>query len=387
MSKTKIEWCARPGTQPETWNPTTGCDKVSQGCKNCYAEVMHRRLRGMYPEKYSHDFLGTVKTHEDVLTLPLTWKKPRTVFVNSMSDLFHEQVPFDFIDKVFAIMALTPQHTYQVLTKRADRMKEYMDQYEIGVIEDLADEFISEFFLPRGLVPPLPWYWENFGKDEDGIHQGGKWEYDDPNISFLPNVWMGVSVEDQKAANERIPFLLQVPAAIRFLSCEPLLGKINLDECLRPAMDLLEAEAPGLTKAFGELMSAAGINYINWVIAGGESGHHARPMHPDWVRNLRDQCRTAVVPFFFKQWGQWVDHDNYKALHEQFYFKKGHCQLYLGIKGNELELPSPHTHITDDTLVGESAAKMYMVGKHHSGNLIDGRKWNQFPKARREDLV
>jgi protein gp37 len=159
-SMTKIEWT------DQTWNPVTGCDKVSQGCKNCYAEVMHRRLMGMFPDKYSKPFLGNVELHEDELEKPFTWKSPRMVFVNSMSDLFHEDVPFDFIDRVYNTMLANPRHTYQILTKRPERMRLYYEKRIGG--------------------------W------------GG------------PNIWLGVSCEDQKTADERIPFLLQVPVAVRF---------------------------------------------------------------------------------------------------------------------------------------------------------------------------
>lgn len=233
---TKIEWT------DVTWNPVTGCDKVSQGCKNCYAEVMHRRLRGMFPEKYSKPFLGNIEVHADELMKPTTWKKPHMVFVNSMSDLFHYKVPFSFIYQVFAVMDVCRQHTFQILTKRPDRMLEFMNAY---------------------------------------------CEYPGTNRQPLPNVWLGVSCEDQKQADLRIPLLLQAPAAIRFLSCEPLLAPIDLDNHL-------------------PIMERSAGNDLHWVIAGGESGHHARPMHPDWVRSIRDQCHAANVPFFFKQWGEWL---------------------------------------------------------------------------------
>lgn len=235
---TKIEWT------DQTWNPVTGCDKVSQGCKNCYAEVMHRRLRGMFPDKYSKPFLGNIEIHEDELNKPAQWRKPRMVFVNSMSDLFHYKVPFSFIYKVFAIMDVCHWHTFQVLTKRPDRMLEFMAQY--------------------------------------------------PKV--LPNVWLGVSCEDQKQADLRIPLLLQVPAAVRFLSCEPLLGPIDLCQSIR----IYEQQRSG---AFQTTFFS---DKLHWVIVGGESGHHARPMHPDWVRTIRDQCAAANVPFFFKQWGEWL---------------------------------------------------------------------------------
>jgi protein gp37 len=213
MGKSSIEWTE------ETWNPTTGCDKVSQGCKFCYAEVMSKRLKAMGQPKYINGFNLTL--HENELERPYKWKKPRVVFVNSMSDLFHKDVPLSFLQKVFKTMNDNPQHTFQVLTKRADR---------------LAD-----------ISPQLEW---------------------------TPNIWMGVSVENQDVV-DRIEFLRGTGAYIKFLSLEPLLGPL-------PNLDLSK---------------------IDWVIVGGESGRKARPMQKSWVEDLQAQCSRNNVPFFFKQWG------------------------------------------------------------------------------------
>jgi protein gp37 len=208
-----IEWTEA------TWNPVTGCTKISQGCKNCYAERLAHRLQRMGLARYSNGFRVTL--HPDVLDLPKSWKKPKLVFVNSMSDLFHPDVPIEYISRVFAVMVSCPHHTFQVLTKRSSRLRELAQQ--------------------------LPW----------------------PS-----NVWMGVSVEDSRV-RERIDDLRRVPAQIRFLSVEPLIGALeNLD-----------------------------LNDIHWVIVGGESGPRARSMKPEWVESLYKQCRVAAVPFFFKQWG------------------------------------------------------------------------------------
>ncbi len=221
-ARSSIEWTET------TWNPTTGCDRVSTGCDHCYALTLAKRLKAMGSEKYSNDGDARtsgpgfgVTTHPAALDEPLRWRQPRLVFVNSMSDLFHAKVPVEFIQQVFAVMAATPQHTYQVLTKRPRRL--------------------------RRLAPRLEW----------------------PD-----NLWMGTSVENTDVL-DRIDELRAVPAAVRFLSCEPLLGPL-------PELDLTG---------------------IGWVIVGGESGPQARPMQPDWVRDIRDQCQTAEVPFFFKQWG------------------------------------------------------------------------------------
>lgn len=211
--KSQIEWTE------STWNPVTGCTKISPGCAHCYAERMARRLHAMGQPNYRNGFRPSV--HERSLEMPLGWKKPQTVFVNSMSDLFHEDVPFEFIARVFEVMQRARWHLYQILTKRAERLAE--------------------------LAPLLPW----------------------PG-----NVWMGVTVESADYVH-RIDSLRSVPAAVRFLSLEPLLGPLeNLD-----------------------------LTGINWVIVGGESGPGARPMAEAWVTDLRDQCHEASVPFFFKQWG------------------------------------------------------------------------------------
>lgn len=216
MNQSKIEWTE------QTWNPVTGCTKISPGCKHCYAETMAHRLQAMGAAGYDHGFALTL--HEARLQQPLKRKKPTVYFVNSMSDLFHEDIPDTFIEQVMTVAAQTPQHTYQILTKRAERL--------------------PTFFSQR-VVPA--------------------------------NVWLGVSVEDRRYGLPRIDHLRQVAARIRFLSVEPLL------EHLGP-------------------MNLAG---IHWVIVGGESGPKARPMHPDWVLAVRDQCEAAGVAFFFKQWGGW----------------------------------------------------------------------------------
>ena len=221
-SKSTIEWTE------VTWNPTTGCDRVSAGCDNCYALTLAKRLKAMGAEKYQND--GDPRTsgpgfgvtvHPRALSIPFSWRQPRLVFVNSMSDLLHARVPLDFVRQVFAVMAATPQHTYQVLTKRAARLRKIADQ-----------------------------------------------------LDWPDNVWMGVSVENGDAM-DRINDLRGVPAAVRFLSCEPLLGPL----------DDIDLEG------------------IDWVIAGGESGSGHRPMDPAWVIDLRNACQAARVPFFFKQWG------------------------------------------------------------------------------------
>jgi len=213
MASSSIEWTEF------TWNPTTGCDKISAGCKFCYAEIMSRRLQAMGVEKYKDGF--KIREHEAALTIPYTWRKPAMVFVNSMSDLFHKDVSLDFIQRVFSVMDANPHLIFQVLTKRSDRLAEV-------------------------------------------------WKH----LTWSQNIWMGVSVEDERVTH-RIDDLRKVPAAIRFLSCEPLIGPL-------PRLKL---------------------RGIDWVIVGGESGTRPRFMKPEWVIEIRDQCERADVAFFFKQWG------------------------------------------------------------------------------------
>ncbi len=212
--KSHIEWTET------TWNPITGCTKISTGCKFCYAERFSERFRGVSGHPYEQGF--DLKLHPDRLRQPLTWKKPRIVFVNSMSDLFHEDIPMEFIKQVFEVMSEARSHTFQILTKRPINLLKICQQH----------------------------------------------------LNHVPaNVWLGVSIENQQHVR-RIDYLRQVSASVRFLSCEPLLGPLNLD-----------------------------LTGIDWVIVGGESGPGARPMHVEWVRDIRKQCKKKDVPFFFKQWG------------------------------------------------------------------------------------
>ena len=221
-----IEWTSA------TWNPVTGCTKVSPGCAHCYAETMAKRLKAMGNPRYAHGF--EVHLHEDMLDLPLSWKRPRMIFVNSMSDLFHEAIPFSFIEKVFGTIERANWHTFQILTKRAERMAE--------------------------LAPHLHW---------------------------PENLWMGVTVECQECA-DRIDYLRTVPAAVRFVSAEPLLGPLDID-----------------------------LDGIDWLIVGGESGPRARPMDREWARALRYQCLREGIPFFFKQWGGFNKKRNGRLLDER----------------------------------------------------------------------
>lgn len=274
---TGIEWT------DETWNPITGCAKVSQGCKHCYAEREWPRMVRLVPS-YAGRAFTDVACHEDRLDQPLRWKRSRKVFVNSMSDLFHPDVPDEFIDRVFAVMALAPQHVFQVLTKRPARMQEYLTRPAVDVrigLEAMAmcmDSVAAtkgKSKLGSGILL----------KASD-INPGGLATWP------LPNVWLGVSVEDQAAADERIPLLLQTPSAVRWVSAEPLLGPVDL-----PGLFFYGVERTGGVVPLRE----RGYPMLDWVVVGGESGPNARPMNADWARSLRDQCAAAGVSFFMKQ--------------------------------------------------------------------------------------
>lgn len=321
---TGIEWT------DATWNPVSGCTKVSQGCKHCYAETWAKRHFGEFSKDHNRAFTD-IRTHLEKLTLPLTWQKPRRIFVNSMSDLFHEKIPDEFIDQVFAVMAEAQHHTFQVLTKRAERMAAYF------AAPDLEDRITEA--------------WVILAKDATSETDRSTWQIMLP----LKNVWLGVSVEDLKTADERIPLLLQTPAAVRFLSCEPLFGPVDLRQFLNRRCAQCEGTAsipvPGGGKPCPRCFDVGQFvdpDQLSWVIVGGESGSGARPMHPAWVRSIRDQCLAAGVPFFFKQWGKHLPH--------------GQCDTDGYI-----------------TVYDPSGIWYRTVGKKAAGRLLDGRIWNEMP--------
>lgn len=318
---TKIEWT------DETWNPVTGCTPASTGCLNCYAKRMAKRLAGRfgYPEA-PHEF--DVTLHEDRLIQPIQWKKPRMVFVCSMSDLFHEDVPSKFIKRdVWSVMVDAKQHIFQLLTKRPERALELLGNH-------------------------TPW----------------------PS-----NVWLGVSCENQEQADKRIPLLLATPAAVRFVSLEPLLGAIDVEEWLEPNYASIIAEAEW------EPVSPDDPRYneLDWVIVGGESGPGARPMHPQWARDIRDQCREALTPYFFKQWGAWAVKDTYARFCSSTGNKlpASRCFGVLDPDGTWHAYSTGWNARPEDPDTGE--AYMVRVGKKRAGRLLDGREWNLMPEVAR----
>ena len=284
------------GWTDATWNPVTGCSKISKGCANCYAAELAPRLAKMGAKGYTELAWTAANSEANVFLHPGRLLQPlkisgssKTFFTCSMSDLFHERVPDDHLDKVFAVMALAGWHTFQVLTKRAERMRDYLsDPTRRGRVDQEAFEISRD----------------ELGADSDARNWSTiQWP--------LENLWVGTSVEDQRAANERIPYLLDTPAAIRFLSCEPLLDGVDLCavRCLdgamtQPGVDFDSGQPMG---TFNALMHPGG---VDWVIAGGESGPNYRRMEPMWARWLCNQCRTTGTPFFFKQnSGRWPESD------------------------------------------------------------------------------
>lgn len=341
-----IEWT------DATWNPVVGCSLASPGCTNCYAmKLAGTRLRHLpsregltQPSKAGPVWNGQVRLVEEWLTQPLRWKKPRRIFVNSMSDLFHEDVADATIDRVFAVMALCPQHTFQILTKHAKRMREYLRDLSMrnrvatvtaGMIAGFDDATCMELGVRWNTLKPWP----------------------------LPNVWLGVSTEDQERADERIPDLLATPAARRFVSLEPLLGPI----CFRwSSWDDWKSPIKGVDRK-GTTDELDGLRMLDWVIAGGESGPGARPMHPDWVRSLRDQCATAKVPFFFKQWGEWrPDPSPYVEI----------------VSTSEIGTywPDGTTGPGDEKAKGGTGHSFRRVGKKAAGAEIDSKLHREFPR-------
>ncbi|WP_157014867.1 phage Gp37/Gp68 family protein [Mesorhizobium xinjiangense] len=381
---TAIEWTHRPGTKGETWNPVAGCSIVSPGCTNCYAMKMAARIEKMgtaphYAGTTTASKAGAVWTGkiaaapDRILTAPLRWKSPRTIFVNSMSDLFHEDVPDELIDRVFAVMALTPQHAYQILTKRAERMRDYFAHDDgfgrWGYIEHCARQMAR---IPEGKTLA---YW------------GGK---------NLPNVWLGISAERQQEADERIPHLLATPAAVRFVSAEPLLGPIQFDDFCNghKFIDALRGnwwhdvpdDHPGTI--------SRGHEKLDWIIVGGESGPGARPMHPAWARSIRDQCAAAGTAFFFKQWGAWLPgqndvFDGFGDGRRVAHWQDGgwgprHVPPQLASRNYVMWDPdgAMHTGLRRSRYF-EVSAWAQRVGKKAAGRTLDGREHNDWPEAAR----
>ncbi|RWP88327.1 MAG: phage Gp37/Gp68 family protein [Mesorhizobium sp.] len=383
--KSAIEWT------DATWNPVVGCTIVSPGCTHCYAMGMAARIEAMTAALQAKGQTGaphyngttrkvngnTVWTGKlamapnHIVLEPLTWRTPRRIFVNSMGDLFHEDVPDDWIDQVFAVMALAPQHTFQVLTKRAKRMREYLtDPAVVRRVYKLVCEMTVELELFVALIaareheqkaPPAPRIYLDL------------WP--------LPNVWLGVSAERQQEADERVPSLLFAPAAVRFISAEPLLGEINFRRISlgisagtfidHPEIREAEFTIDALTGA-----PRSGIPGLDLIIAGGESGPKARPMHPDAPRKIREDCAATGKAFFFKQWGAWGRAaPRPSGTPGKFAFANAgpHSDFWPA-----MVTPIDHYPRMID-LFGGSTVLEY-VGKKAAGRLLDGVEHNAMPE-------
>lgn len=343
QGETKIEWAT------DSWNPLrarareTGkvgwfCVHKNDACANCYAEGMNRRLGTGIDYRAQDHAKVEIFLDEKMLTLPLRWKKPRKIFVCSMTDLFAEFVPDEFIDRMFAVMALCPQHTFQVLTKRPERMRAY-------VADTMRCENIYDHWYGLSGKPAEISAWP------------------------LPNVWLGVSVHDQESADQFIPLLLDTPAAKRFISYEPALARLNLTRLRPPGytwLDCLEG------RAHEGLGTSQGHGRLDWVIVGGESGPHARPAHPDWFRKVRDDCAAAGVPYFHKQNGEWSS----RAI-------DGREIKITASFGSEFDVAWPDGSIRHGRAEdrGGAGVKLYRVGKKRAGRLLDGVEHNGFPPA------
>ncbi len=325
--RTKIEWT------DATWNPFRGCSRISEGCRNCYAERMAARFAGEGQPYHGFVRRGFGQPHwtgwvanRGVLQTPLLWRKPRRIFVNSMSDTFHESAASAWVAEVFGTMIAAHYmrgHTFQVLTKRAHNMSFMLNTPAFwDAANQHARDILNSYLQPAGL-----------GVEGDGF---------DP-LYAPPGIWLGVSVEHQNAAYGRVPDLIETPATVRFLSCEPLLGPITLKH---------------------EWLTS-----LHWVIVGGESGPGARPMHPDWVRSIRDQCAAAGVPFFFKQWGAWqtvYDRDDDDPDWRRCPREEGNNARYLNLEGGS-------------GLHGERVVFVRRQSKKTSGRLLDGITHDALP--------
>jgi protein gp37 len=416
---TGIEWTHIPGFKGETWNPVVGCSVISPGCTNCYAmRLAGARLDGnpntphyagtTQPSKAGPVWSGKLAhAPEQTITAPLRWRKPRAVFVNSMGDLFHEDAQDWWIDLVFAVMALCPQHVFIILTKRSARMREYLEartaqvmgpDVKVMLASPLADA-MQRVSLWRGDAVPMnaPLMLRYPDTSGDGR---SRWP--------LPNVWLGVSVEDQTRADERIPDLLNTPAAVRLVSCEPLLGPLWLPSWLPAVHDpylevqgapmaclgcddgegfapprcasatdprlacpenravIIDHEGPEDPETGGPRWVHTERVTLDWVIAGGESGKGARPVHPDWIRSLRDQCAAAGTPFFFKQWGEYFPgHFESGEYHpdidmDPFVLDHARGQKVSGFSFDD----------------GQEAGR---IGKRAAGRTLDGQTHDAFP--------
>lgn len=386
---THIEWT------DATWNIVTGCSVVSPGCTNCYAMKLagtrlrhHPSRQGLTVEsKAGPVWNGQVRFNAEWLDQPLRWTKPRRIFVAAHGDLFHDGVTDEQLDQIFAVMALTPRHTYQVLTKRPERMRTYLTAATLPARLGKAIERQRLRKYNRNYQPATR---AEYSGPDLSYGWGGGMAGDTPDFILpwpFPNVWLGVSVEDQARADERIPILLDTPAAVRWISAEPLLGPVDLstidvdgdstlDALMAPTWQELLDEWPE-SDIFEESKLESFLDWhgrtslpdgpahkvIDWVVAGGESGPDARPMHPFWAIQLRDQCAAAGVPFLFKQWGDWAPADSWDD---------GDASAIRILRdGSRLTVAEADP--------GQGMARMRRIGKRRAGRLLLGALHDAFP--------
>ncbi|MCW5727231.1 phage Gp37/Gp68 family protein [Parvibaculum sp.] len=384
---TGIEWTHAPRRKGESWNPVRAgtqpiatpegrvyaragwhCEHVSEGCRNCYAEGINRRLGTGLDFKPGHRGDIDIFLDEKLLTDPLRWQKPRSVFLSSMTDIFADFVSDEMLDRIFAVMALAPQHYFLVLTKRPERMRAY--------IESGCSDPDRDGSMPLHSARMRAW-WHMCSEGE----QGSKTRFagiPERPLWPLQNVGLGVSVEDQAAADQRIPHLLATPAGTRFVSAEPLLGPVDLRDMCNGHYFFNALTGARWHDAEGGAHDMNG-ERLDWVIAGGESGDGARPMHPDWLRSLRDQCAQAETAFFFKQWGEWLpwEPEHGPCWKSQSGRSEDHHALFPADWDNQTKW--------DDGLwavnAGETQAAFERVGKKAAGAMLDGREHREFPPA------
>lgn len=392
--KTKIEWTDASWTPIrarvwQTLDEVSGkervgwhCERVSEGCRNCYAEGMNLRLgTGLEfkpgnlfrPERQGHaNGEARVFLDEEMLMQPLRWRRPRKIFVNSMTDTGAHFVTAEMLDRIFAVAALCPQHTFQILTKRPERMRQYLAQ--CGASLGRQTEIRQAIVEVAG------------GRDAPGVARAltrVSGSIDSGTWQPLPNVWLGTSVEDQPAADTRLPDLLATPAYIRFVSGEPLLGLVNLRAIALPPQIRFQGMATMDALAAAGKFGKDG-KLLHWVIAGGESGRRARPVHPDWIRALRDQCADTGTAFHFKQWGEW-----WEAGSELREDDGGHLQVEVGsAMAEEMFDPRSDCLIAPDGRVFRDPSAlppdtpcrhMVRLGKKVAGRTLDGVEHDGFP--------
>jgi protein gp37 len=374
-STTGISWTEA------TWNPVHGCDRVSHGCDNCYALTMANRLKGMGHPTYQQDGNPATSGPGFAVTLvpnllhqPLRWTKPRRVFVDSMGDLFHATVPTEYIAKVFAVMAATPHHTYQLLTKRHGRMYSLLTS---PAFASMVHEAFIRLVEQAGLTIPRFDTGLAFAQSGENLLNS---TVNATAMEPLPNLWLGVSIEDQKTADLRLPTLLETPAAVRWISAEPLLGYVRLRNALCPGSKTFGYGHDAYTRHDGCCPHA--LDGLHWVVVGGESGTGARPMHPKWASSLAQQAVDSNIPLHFKQWGEWGPMPAVDGRGAYVYRN----QTVLSDTGTQYtaeEIAYPEGPRYGEAIRANEnrhyLTNMYRLGRRTTGRKLGDDIWDQYP--------